>query len=102
MVREYDDRTYRAYSKSSAKHREIDIPFNNLSKANRDVIETFFNANWNLEIYLYVWPEATAVDSGGTATTGRHLARFGGDPELAFTNNSGCSYNCTLTFILLS
>lgn len=102
MVRTYDDNSYRAYSKSSVKHRTITCPFKNISKPRRDAIEGFFIANWNLEFYIYVWPEANFVDPTGAATTGRHLARFDSDPQLTFTNIASCTYECELMFILLS
>src|SRR5437762_6742590 len=80
VVREYADNTYRAYSQSTAKHGAVDFALKSASKTKRDSIESFFDANWNLEFYFYLWPAATAVDLTGAATTGRHLARFGADP----------------------
>lgn len=102
MVRTYDDNSYRSYAKSTAKHRTLTVPFKSISKTRRDAIESFFIANWNLEFYLYCWPETSVVDPTGASTTGRHLARFDSDPELVFTNNASCTYECSLAFILLS
>jgi hypothetical protein len=102
LVREYDDNTYRRYSKSTAKHGELSIPFDSYSLTKRNAVQAFFEANWNLEFYIYVWPEASAVDSGGSSTTGRHLARFDADPELEWENRSSCAYGGALKIILLS
>lgn len=102
MIHDYDDNSYRAYSKSSVKHRLISLTFAAISKTRRDAIETFFNANWNLEFYIFLWPEATAVDPTGVSTTGRHLARFGPDPQLQFTNVASCTYSATIEITLLS
>jgi hypothetical protein len=98
VIRDYDDNTEREYYKTTAKKRTIELPLTNLSKTKRDAIETFYNANKKLDIYLYVWPEATAADPSGAATTGRHTARI--RSALVFRNKGSCSYDTTLTFKL--
>lgn len=95
ILHEYDDGGFREYRKSTFKHRTIVIPFTNISKTKRDAIEAFYNTNRFLDITLYFHPEATAV---GTGTS--HTARIRG--PLTFTNNSSCSYSCSLTFKLLN
>jgi hypothetical protein len=93
IIRDYADNSEREYYKSPAKKRTITVPFTNISKTKRDAIEAFYVANKKLDITLYVWPEATAVGTGPS-----HTARIRG--PLVFTNNSSCSYSCSLTFKL--
>jgi hypothetical protein len=102
LIHEYADNTYRAYARSSVKHHVIDWQMTSASKTKRDAVAVFFDANWNLEFYFYLWPEASAVDSGGSSTTGRHLARFDADPELSIVPNGSCSYDLSVTIVLLS
>jgi hypothetical protein len=101
-VHAYADNTYRAYSQSTAKHGMVDWTIKSAGKTKRDAVESFFNSNWNLEFYFYLFPEATAVDLTGSSSTGRHLARFDADPELQITANSSCSYDLSIPIILLS
>jgi hypothetical protein len=98
VIRDYDDGTEREYYKTNFKQRTIEMPLRNLSKTKRDAIEAFYVANKKLDVYVYVWPEATTADPTGAATTGRHTARIRG--PLTFTNKGSCSYDTTLTFKL--
>jgi hypothetical protein len=92
---DYADGSYRVYIQNPATPiRYVEILFTSISKTKRDAIAAFFNANAHLEFYIYVWPEATAVDGTGSSTTGRHLARFvGSDVSLDITNESSCRYS---------
>jgi len=98
ILREYDDGSEREYRKSTFKFRTITLKLAQLTKTKRDAIESFFNTNRFLDIYLYVWPEASAVDGSGTSTTGRHTARI--RSALNFSNESSCRYSTSLVFKL--
>jgi hypothetical protein len=98
ILREYDDGSEREYRKSSFKFRTITLSLSQLTKTRRDTVESFFNTNRFIDIYVYVWPEASSVDLSGASSTGRHTARI--RSSLDFTNESSCRYSTKLTFKL--
>jgi hypothetical protein len=98
IIHDYADQTEREYYPSLAKQRTVVLQFTNVSKTKRDAITTFYNANKKLDVYVYVWPEATLADLSGNTGTGRHTARI--RSSLAWTNNSSCSYSGSLAFKL--
>lgn len=100
VLHEYDDGSFREYRRSNFKHRTIEWTLRSASKTQRNAIETFYNANENINFDFYVHPEATKADLDGNTGTGRHTARF--RSPLSISNSGKCRFDITLTIKLLT